>query len=68
MAYRVQSGDPAPDFALTSAGGEPVRLADFRGKSEVVLFFYPREISNGKRSSRKAERKSKSKTLTWTAT
>jgi len=47
MAYRVQSGDPAPDFALTSAGGEPVRLADFRGKSEVVLFFYPKDDSPG---------------------
>jgi peroxiredoxin Q/BCP len=41
----VRVGDPAPDFALPSVGGEIVRLSDFRGKSEVVLFFYPRDNS-----------------------
>lgn len=39
-ALRV--GDPAPDFELPSAAGGPVRLSDYRGKSEVVLFFYPK--------------------------
>ena len=38
----VKVGDPAPDFELSSATGEAVSLADFRGRSEVVLFFYPR--------------------------
>src|SRR4051812_26053240 len=44
MAMRdgVGVGDPAPDFTLPSADGEPVSLADFRGRSEVVLFFYPK--------------------------
>jgi peroxiredoxin Q/BCP len=42
-ALRV--GEPAPDFALPSSTGEAVRLSDFRGKSEVVLFFYPRDNS-----------------------
>jgi peroxiredoxin Q/BCP len=41
----VRVGDTAPDFSLTSAAGEPVRLADFRGRSEVVLFFYPKDNS-----------------------
>jgi peroxiredoxin Q/BCP len=41
----VRVGDPAPDFELPSSTGEPVRLSDFRGKSEVVLFFYPRANS-----------------------
>ena len=47
MATRdgVGVGDPAPDFTLPSATGEPVRLADFRGVSEVVLYFYPRDNS-----------------------
>lgn len=35
-------GDPAPDFTLPSAAGGTVSLADFRGKSEVVLYFYPK--------------------------
>ena len=38
-------GDPAPDFALTGAtrqGVSPaaVRLADFRGQTVVLAFFY----------------------------
>ena len=33
-------GDPAPDFELANQFGEPVRLADFRGRN-VVIVFYP---------------------------
>ncbi len=36
-------GDAAPDFTSTSQAGEPVSLADFRGRKTVVLFFYPRD-------------------------
>jgi thioredoxin-dependent peroxiredoxin len=45
VALRI--GDPAPDFELPSMTGEPVRLSDFRGKSEVVLFFYPKDNTPG---------------------
>jgi protein SCO1 len=31
---------PAPEFALTSQDGKPVRLADFRGKVVSVSFIY----------------------------
>jgi thioredoxin-dependent peroxiredoxin len=41
----LRIGEPAPDFALSSATGETVRLSDFRGKAEVVLFFYPKDNS-----------------------
>jgi peroxiredoxin Q/BCP len=37
--------DLAPDFELSSSTGQTVRLSDFRGKSEVVLFFYPKANS-----------------------
>src|SRR6478735_6376296 len=40
-------GDPAPEFALPSANGETVRLSNFRGKSEVVLYFYPKDDTPG---------------------
>jgi peroxiredoxin len=30
---------PAPDFALADFKGQPVRLSDFQGKSNVVLVF-----------------------------
>jgi peroxiredoxin Q/BCP len=38
-------GDPAPDFTLPAATGEPVTLSQYRGRSEVVLFFYPKDHS-----------------------
>jgi peroxiredoxin Q/BCP len=43
----VRVGDPAPDFTLPSTTGESVSLADFRSKSEVVLFFYPKDNTPG---------------------
>ncbi len=43
--HAIKVGDLAPDFTLPSSTGEMVSLADFRGKSEVVLFFYPKDNS-----------------------
>lgn len=37
---RVQAGDIAPDFTLTSLAGPPVTLSDFRGEANVILVFY----------------------------
>jgi peroxiredoxin Q/BCP len=42
----LAEGDPAPDFTLTSDAGDPVRLADLRGKP-VVLYFYPKDDTPG---------------------
>jgi peroxiredoxin len=36
---KVQLNQPAPDFELADFTGQPVRLADFRGKQHVVLVF-----------------------------
>jgi thioredoxin-dependent peroxiredoxin len=41
----LQVGDVAPEFTLPKADGELVSLADFRGRSDVVLFFYPKDNS-----------------------
>jgi peroxiredoxin Q/BCP len=35
----------APDFTLPATGGRTVTLSNFRGRSEVVLFFYPKDNS-----------------------
>jgi len=43
----VRVGDLAPGFTLEAADGRSVSLSDFRGKSEVVLFFYPKDDSPG---------------------
>ncbi len=36
-------GDRSPDFTARSHTGREVSLADYRGKSAVVLFFYPKD-------------------------
>ena len=42
----VEEGKPAPDFTLESDAGDPVHLADLRGKP-VVLYFYPKDDTPG---------------------
>ncbi len=40
-------GDKAPDFEATIAQGDRVKLSDFVGKKNLVLFFYPKDDSPG---------------------
>jgi peroxiredoxin Q/BCP len=42
----LKTGDPAPDFTLTTGDGESVSLSDLRGRP-VVLYFYPRDDTPG---------------------
>ena len=42
----IETGRQAPDFTLPDQDGEPVRLADLRGKT-VVLYFYPKADTPG---------------------
>ncbi len=44
---QIQAGQTAPDFELPDQTGKPVRLSSFRGKSSVVLFFYPKDDTTG---------------------
>ncbi len=37
----IKVGDKAPDFELPSTIGDKAQLADYRGKKNVVLLFYP---------------------------
>ncbi|HEX9102251.1 MAG TPA: peroxiredoxin [Polyangia bacterium] len=43
----ITVGDRAPDFRLPALRGGEVALSDFRGKKNVVLFFYPKDASPG---------------------
>jgi peroxiredoxin Q/BCP len=43
----LSTGQDAPDFDLQDQTGATVRLADFRGKSAVVLIFYPADETPG---------------------
>ncbi len=40
---KVQVGDSAPDFTLPDQSGKPVSLGGFLGKTDIVLYFYPRD-------------------------
>ena len=42
----IAPGEQAPDFELPDQDGNPVRLADFRGR-QVVLYFYPKADTPG---------------------
>jgi peroxiredoxin len=41
----VAVGQPAPDFELENQDKKKIKLSDFKGKSKVVLAFYPLDFS-----------------------
>lgn len=45
MSGDVVIGDPAPEFELPSSRGGTVKLSDFKGKSSVLLAFYPGDFT-----------------------
>ena len=44
----VEVGDMAPDFSLPATDGKTVTLAQHKGKSNVVLAFYPKAFTGGR--------------------
>ena len=44
---KVMEGQAAPDFTAPRTGGGEFRLSEFRGKSAVVLYFYPKDETPG---------------------
>lgn len=43
----LKVGDTAPDFTLNATTGGKVTLSEFRGKSNVVLAFFPAAFTGG---------------------
>jgi peroxiredoxin Q/BCP len=43
----VKIGDVAPDFSLPSQMGDNVTLSEYFGKTNIVLYFYPKDESPG---------------------
>ena len=43
----LQIGDTAPDFTLSTDGNGNASLAQFKGKKNVVLYFYPKDDTPG---------------------
>jgi peroxiredoxin Q/BCP len=46
-AKELNVGDAAPDFRLPSTEGRDISLKEFRGKKNVVLYFYPKDDTPG---------------------
>lgn len=46
----VSEGQSAPDFTAKASDGSTVTLSDFRGKKNVVLYFYTKNLSPGCRA------------------
>ena len=40
-------GEPAPDITLEATGGKTLSLSDFKGRKNVVLYFYPKDNTPG---------------------
>ncbi len=47
MANKIEIGSRAPDFSLPDQHGKRVNLSDFLGKSNLVVYFYPKDESYG---------------------
>lgn len=43
----LEVNQPAPDFSAVNHDGETVTLGQFRGKKNVVLYFYPKDDTPG---------------------
>jgi len=43
----LKTGDPAPGFELPNADFELTQLADYIGKQNLVLYFYPKDDTPG---------------------
>lgn len=42
-----ETGKKAPDFTLMDHNGEAVTLSDFAGRSNVLVYFYPKAMTPG---------------------
>ncbi len=47
LSAELNVGDAAPDFDMASDKGGRAKLADYKGKQNVVLYFYPKDDTPG---------------------
>lgn len=47
MSEMPKAGDKAPGFEAETYGGKRIKLSDYKGKSAVVLYFYPKDNTPG---------------------
>lgn len=44
---KLKEGDKAPDFTLSNQDGKKIKLSSFKGKKNVILYFYPKDLTPG---------------------
>jgi len=47
MSEMPNVGDVAPEIEAETYGGEKIKLSDYKGKSMVALYFYPKDNTPG---------------------
>ncbi len=43
----LKEGNKAPDFTALDQDGNKIKLSSFKGKKNVVLYFYPKDMTPG---------------------
>ena len=43
----IKEGDKAPDFTALDQDGKKVKLSSFKGKKNIALYFYPKDMTPG---------------------
>ncbi|MBL4665551.1 thioredoxin-dependent thiol peroxidase [bacterium AH-315-C08] len=43
----IKEGNKAPDFTALDQDGKKVKLSSFKGKKNIVLYFYPKDMTPG---------------------
>ncbi|MFQ5998673.1 MAG: redoxin domain-containing protein, partial [Candidatus Bathyarchaeia archaeon] len=44
---KLEVGAQSPEFSSIDSQGNTIKLTDFRGKKNVVLYFYPKDFTPG---------------------
>ena len=44
---KLKTGDKAPDFTLQDAFGKSYQLSSYKGKTPVIVYFYPKAGTSG---------------------
>jgi thioredoxin-dependent peroxiredoxin len=43
----IKEGSKAPDFTALDQDGKKVKLSSFKGKKNIILYFYPKDMTPG---------------------
>jgi thioredoxin-dependent peroxiredoxin len=47
VTKEIKEGNKAPDFTALDQDGEKIKLSSFRDKKNIVLYFYPKDMTPG---------------------